>query len=40
MTLAEPFEVHGTRTLNDSALAEYGVRYRVLLDGEELRATA
>jgi glutathione-regulated potassium-efflux system ancillary protein KefG len=40
MTLAEPFVVHGARTLNDSALAEYGVRYRALLDCEELRPTA
>lgn len=40
MTLAEPFVVHGARTLDDTTLAEHGSRYRALLSGEELRATA
>jgi glutathione-regulated potassium-efflux system ancillary protein KefG len=40
MTLAEPFVVHGARTIDDGALAEQGARYRTLLAGEELRATA
>lgn len=40
MALAEPFVVHGVRHLDEAALAEYGARYRDLLAGEELRATA
>ena len=40
MTLAEPLVVHGARTVDDAALASYGVRYRALLGGEDLRATA
>jgi glutathione-regulated potassium-efflux system ancillary protein KefG len=40
MALAEPFVVHGARTIDDSALAAYGARYRALLSGEGLLATA
>lgn len=40
MALAEPLVVHGARTLDDDALASYGARYRALLGGEHLRATA
>ena len=40
MSLAEPFVVHGVRVLDDDALASYGARYRALLGGEKLRATA
>ncbi|MGH3332928.1 MAG: hypothetical protein ACRDPJ_16645 [Nocardioidaceae bacterium] len=37
---AAPLVVHGARTLDDGALAAYGERYRALLDGEGLRASA
>jgi glutathione-regulated potassium-efflux system ancillary protein KefG len=40
MALAEPFVVHGVRHLDEAAPSEYGARYRDLLAGEELRATA
>ncbi|GAA2141374.1 NAD(P)H-dependent oxidoreductase [Nocardioides koreensis] len=40
MTLAEPLVVHGARTLDDATLASYAERYRSLLAGDELRATA
>lgn len=40
MPFAEPFVVHGVRHLDETALAEHGARYRALLSGEELRATA
>ena len=40
MVLAEPFVVHGARTVDDAALAAYGARYRALLESTELRATA
>jgi glutathione-regulated potassium-efflux system ancillary protein KefG len=40
MTLADPFVVHGARTVDDTALASYAARYRALLTGEDLRATA
>lgn len=40
MELAEPFVVHGARTLDDHALAVHGARYRALLGGEGLRVTA
>jgi putative NADPH-quinone reductase len=40
MPLAEPFVVHGIHHLDEAALAEYSARYRALLTGEELRATA
>ncbi len=40
MSLTEPFVVHGARVLDDDALASWGARYRALLDGEQLRATA
>lgn len=40
MTLGEPFVVHGVRQLDEASLAEQGARYRALLTGEGLRATA
>jgi glutathione-regulated potassium-efflux system ancillary protein KefG len=40
MLLADPFVVHGARHLDEAALAEHGARYRALLAGGELRATA
>jgi glutathione-regulated potassium-efflux system ancillary protein KefG len=40
MSLAEPFVVHGVRHLDEASLAEHGARYRALLTGEDLRATA
>ena len=40
MTMAEPFVVHGVHYLDEAALAKHGARYRVLLIGEDLRATA
>jgi glutathione-regulated potassium-efflux system ancillary protein KefG len=40
MAMAEPFVVHGVHGVDDAALAAYGSRYRALLTGEELRATA
>jgi glutathione-regulated potassium-efflux system ancillary protein KefG len=40
MPLADPFVVHGVRVLDDQALAAYGARYRALLTGDRLRATA
>ena len=39
MELADPFVVHGARTLDNDALASYGARYQVLLGSEQLRAT-
>ena len=40
LALADPFVVHGARTLDDDTLASYCVRYQILLGGERLRATA
>lgn len=40
MALADPFVVHGARTLDDDALASYGASYRALLDSEPVRVTA
>ena len=40
MTMAEPFVVHGVHGIDDTALESYGDRYRALLAGEELLATA
>ncbi len=40
MTMAEPFVVHGVHGIDDTALESYGARYRALLTGDELRATA
>ena len=40
MTMADPFVVHGARGIDDAALEAYGARYRALLAGEGLRATA
>ncbi len=40
LTLADPFVVHGARTLDDDALASYCVRYRTMLGREQLRASA
>ena len=40
MTLAPPLVVHGARTVDDAALASFGVRYRALLAGGSLRETA
>ena len=40
LALADPFVVHGARTLDDAALASYGARYRGLLGRQHLRATA
>ena len=39
MSLAEPFVVHSARTLDNTALSEYGARYRALLADDELHAT-
>ena len=40
MRLAEPFVVHGVHRIDDAALEAYAARYRALLAGEDLRATA
>jgi glutathione-regulated potassium-efflux system ancillary protein KefG len=40
LALADPFVVHGARTLDDDTLASYGARYRALLGSEQLPATA
>lgn len=40
MTKAEPFVVHGVHGIDDAGLEAYGARYRALLAGAGLRATA
>ena len=40
LKLSEPFVVHGVHGIDDDMLEGYGARYRALLAGEELRATA
>ncbi|HLN76156.1 MAG TPA: NAD(P)H-dependent oxidoreductase [Nocardioidaceae bacterium] len=40
MRLAAPLVVHGARTLDDATLAAYGERYRALVGGEQLQASA
>ena len=40
LALADPFVVHGARTLDDAALATYGARYRALLGSEQWRVSA